>query len=90
MKMSLLKAYNGILANAKERYVLPELPVNFAKKERTTHWNGMTTRGGIKGLLKGQKHFVLHMVFLLVASFIHRSIWFAVSLNLIRRSLPHI
>lgn len=86
LKMSPLKAWNGILIDVKENHALPGLHVSFADKEKIAEMNGLCTGDGLQEMLEGRDHYALDMVFSFVAIFSDKSVGFETKCDLTRTS----
>lgn len=87
LKTPLFRACNSILAQIEEKYALPGLHVNFAKREKSAQLNGLFTGDGLRGMLEGKDYYAVDMVFPFITSFIDRSLGFEGCFELTRMNV---
>lgn len=61
--MSLLKAFNGILAHVEQMHALPGLLVNFAENEKSAQLNVLFTGDRLRAMLKEKEQYAVDIFF---------------------------
>lgn len=73
---------NGILTHLQEKYSVPDLHVNFAKKKRMTQLSGLSTGDGLQGMMERITYYAVGTVLPFAGAFIDRSFGFFQRCNL--------
>lgn len=69
LKILLLRARNGILADIEDSYALLGSHMNFAKREKLAQPSSRLAKDGTRQMLEGEDQYVVDTMILLIASF---------------------